>query len=482
MRKGRFSGAAAEIAQRYSQSVSFDWRLYRHDVAGSIAHAAALAHAGILTSEEREKIDKGLREIEIEIENGKFEWDQSLEDVHMKIEAALTKRIGAAGAKLHTARSRNDQAALDLRLYVKAEIGEIRSGLRSLQSALLHLAEQHIDVVMPGYTHLQRAQPIFFAHYMLAQNEAFERDADRLSNCLTRTDVLPLGAGALAGSTIVLNRTFVAGPLRFSRVSQNSIDAVGDRDFVAEFLFCLAMIGLHLSRLSEDLIIWSTNEFGFVEFSDAFSTGSSLMPQKKNPDMAELTRGKTGRLYGNLVSILTTVKALPSSYNRDLQEDKHALFDSVDTVKSALEVFAAMLPELTVNRERMERAPGDPNLLATDLAEYLVKKGMAFREAHEVVGKLIARASEKNLALDNLSLLEMQEASPLFGEEVTTIFDARRSLEKRGAIGGECGGTDRALAQAARPNCSGRRAACLRNDFGADTAAATAVIIRFSAF
>ncbi|PYL88118.1 MAG: argininosuccinate lyase [Verrucomicrobia bacterium] len=435
MRTGRFSDVAAEIAQRYSQSVSFDWRLYRHDIAGSIAHAAALAHAGILTSEEREKIDKGLREIETEIENGKFEWDQSLEDVHMNIEAALTKRIGVAGAKLHTARSRNDQAALDLRLYVKAEIGEIRSGLRSLQSALLHLAEQHIDVVMPGYTHLQRAQPIFFAHYMLAQIEAFERDADRLSDCLTRTDVLPLGAGALAGSTIVLNRTFVAGQLGFSSVSQNSIDAVGDRDFVAEFLFCLAMIGLHLSRLSEDLIIWSTNEFGFVEFSDAFSTGSSLMPQKKNPDMAELTRGKTGRLYGNLVSILTTVKALPSSYNRDLQEDKHALFDSVDTVKAALEVFAAMLPELAINRERMERAAGDPNLLATDLAEHLVKKGMAFREAHEVVGKLIARASEKNLALDNLSLLEMQEASPLFGEDVTTIFDARRSLEKRGAIG-----------------------------------------------
>ena len=407
MRTGRFSDVAAEIAQRYSQSVSFDWRLYRHDIAGSIAHAAALAHAGILTSEEREKIDKGLREIETEIENGKFEWDQSLEDVHMNIEAALTKRIGVAGAKLHTARSRNDQAALDLRLYVKAEIGEIRSGLRSLQSALLHLAEQHIDVVMPGYT----------------------------SDCLTRTDVLPLGAGALAGSTIVLNRTFVAGQLGFSSVSQNSIDAVGDRDFVAEFLFCLAMIGLHLSRLSEDLIIWSTNEFGFVEFSDAFSTGSSLMPQKKNPDMAELTRGKTGRLYGNLMSILTTVKALPSSYNRDLQEDKYALFDSVDTVKAALEVFAAMLPELTVNRERMERAASDPNLLATDLAEYLVKKGMPFREAHEVVGKLIARASEKNVALDNVSLLEMQEASPLFWEDVTTIFDARRSLEKRGAIG-----------------------------------------------
>src|ERR1700736_2433676 len=265
--------------------------------------------------------------------------------------------------------------------------------------------------------------------------EAFARDAERLRDCLQRTDVLPLGSGAVAGSTIVLDRELVARELGFARVSHNSLDAVSDRDFVCEFLFCLAMIGLHLSRLSEDFIIWSTSEFGFVEFSDAFSAGSSLMPQKKNPDMAELTRGKTGRLYGNLISILTTLKALRSSYNRDMQEDKEALFDSVDTVRAALEVFAAMLPELAVNRERMERAAPDPNLLATDLAEHLVKKGMAFRESHEVVGKLVARASEKNLALDNLSLLEMQEASPLFWEDVTTIFDARRSLEKRGAIG-----------------------------------------------
>src|ERR1700736_4731565 len=435
MRQGRFSDVAAEIAQHYSQSVSFDWRLYRYDIAGSIAHAAALAHAGILTSEEREKIEKGLREIETEIESGKFEWDQSVEDVHMNIEAALTKRIGAAGAKLHTARSRNDQAALDLRLYVKEEIGEIRSGLRSLQSALLHLAEQHIDVVMPGYTHLQRAQPIFFAHYMLAQIEAFERDADRLSDCLARTDVLPLGAGALAGSTIVLNRTFVAGQLGFSSVSQNSIDAVGDRDFVAEFLFCLAMIGLHLSRLSEDLIIWSTNEFGFVEFSDAFSTGSSLMPQKKNPDMAGFTRGKTGRLYGNLMSILTTLKGLPSSYNRDLQEDKEALFDSVDTVSGALELFSAMLPELKISRERMEAAANDPHLLATDLAEHLVKKGMAFREAHEIVGKLVADAIAKETKLSALPLAELKKGSPLFDVDVAEVFDVRNSLGARRGVG-----------------------------------------------
>src|SRR5438552_5063697 len=414
MRKGRFSDAAAEIAQRYSQSVSFDWRLYRHDIAGSIAHARALAQAGILTSEELEKIYNGLHDIEKEIADGKFEWDQSLEDVHMNIEAALTKRIGAAGAKLHTARSRNDQVALDLRLYVKAETAEIGARLRSLQTALLNLAERHVDVMMPGYTHLQRAQPIFFAHYLLGQMEAFERDADRLSDCLTRTDVLPLGAGALAGSTIVLNRTFVAAELDFSSVSQNSVDAVGDRDCVSEFLFCLAMIGLHLSRLSEDLIIWSTNEFGFVEFSNAFSTGSSLMPQKKNPDMVELTRGKTERLFGNLMSILITVKALPSSYNRDLQEYKYALFDSVDTVKAALEVFAPMLPEKTVNRQRMEVATSDPNLFATDLTEYLVKKGMPFRDAHEIVGRLVADCVTMGMSLNQIPLVELKKSSLLF--------------------------------------------------------------------
>jgi argininosuccinate lyase len=435
MRKGRFSGPASELAQQFSESVSFDWRLFAHDIAGSIAHAAALAEAGVLSSEEREKIEGGLREIQQEIESGKFQWDQSLEDVHMNIEAALTKRIGAVGAKLHTARSRNDQVALDLRLYVKAEIEEILARLLAVQIALLNLAEQNADIIMPGYTHLQRAQPIFFAHYLLAQMEAFERDADRLRACLGRTDVLPLGSGAMAGSTILLDRKRIAQQLGFSQVSQNSLDAVSDRDFVCEFLFCLAMIGMHLSRLSEDMIIWSTSEFGFVELSDAFSTGSSLMPQKKNPDTAELTRGKTGRLYGNLLSILIMLKGLPFSYNRDLQEDKEALFDSVDTVGKSLEIWSAMLPELTIHRERMETAANDPGLLATDLAEYLVKKGMPFREAHEIIGKLVARAAEMSVALDNVSPLQMQELSPLFGEDVTTIFNARRSLEKRNAIG-----------------------------------------------
>src|SRR4029077_10801030 len=308
MRKRRFSQPAAELAQWYSESVSFDWRLYRHDIAGSIAHAAALARARIITTAERRQIESKLRVIEREIESGRFKWDRSLEDVHMNIEAALTKRIGAVGAKLHTARSRNDQVALDLRLYVKNEIEKILTHLRAVQTAVLNLAVQSEGVMMPGYTHLQRAQPIFFAHYLLAQIEAFERDADRLRACLARTDVLPLGSGALAGSTIVLDRELIARQLGFGRVSQNSLDAVSDRDFACEFLFCLALVGMHLSRLSEDLIVWSTSEFGFVEFSEDFSTGSSLMPQKKNPDMAELTRGKTGRLYGNLMSILTTLK------------------------------------------------------------------------------------------------------------------------------------------------------------------------------
>jgi argininosuccinate lyase len=435
MRQGRFDEPASEAAQLYGESVSIDWRLYSHDIKGSLAHAAALAAAGILTKEEHEKIEAALTVIEAEIKAGDFRWERSLEDVHMNIEAALTKRIGAAGAKLHTARSRNDQVALDLRLYVKAEAAEVCTRLRALQRALLSLAERHQKVILPGYTHLQRAQPISLGHYFLAHIEALERDHARIIDCARRADVLPLGAGAIAGSTIVLDRESIARDLGFAKLSRNSLDAVGDRDFVAEFLFGLAMIGMHLSRLSEELILWSTTEFGFITFSDGFSTGSSLMPQKKNPDMAELTRGKTGRLYGNLMALLTTLKGLPSSYQRDLQEDKGPLFDSVATVKDALQVFAAMLPELTINTGRMERAADDPNLLATDLAEYLVKKGMPFREAHEAVGKLVARSTAAKVALNNVSLLEMQEISKLFKEDVLKVFDVRGSLAKRTAIG-----------------------------------------------
>jgi argininosuccinate lyase len=435
MRRGRFHKAAAKIAQRYCESVSFDRRLYRYDIAGSIAHAAALSKAGIISAAEQKKIETGLREIEQEIESRKFQWNEGLEDVHMNIERALTNKIGEAGAKLHTARSRNDQIALDLRLYVKEQIERASALLKELQTAFLDLAEKHVDVVMPGYTHLQRAQPIFFAHYLLGQVEAFARDTERLRDCRQRTDVLPLGSGALAGSSIVLDRKLIARELGFSRIGQNSLDAVSDRDFVCEFLFCLAMIGMHLSRVSEDLIIWSTSEFGFVEFSEEFSTGSSLMPQKKNPDMAELTRGKTGRLYGNLMSILTTLKGLPSSYNRDLQEDKEALFDSVDTISAALELFPAMLPELKINRERMEAAANDPNLLATDLAEYLVKKGMPFREAHEIVGTLVANAVAQGTKLNAIALADLKKLSPQFDVDVVGVFDVRRSLVSRRAIG-----------------------------------------------
>jgi argininosuccinate lyase len=448
MRQGRFDEPASEKAQIYSESVSIDWRLYSHDIKGSLAHAAALAGAGILTKEEHEQIEAALTVIEAEIKAGEFRWERSLEDVHMNIEAALTKRIGAAGAKLHTARSRNDQVALDLRLFVKAEAAEVCIRLRALQRALLSLAEKHRGVIMPGYTHLQRAQPISLGHYFLAQIEPLERDHARIIDCARRADVLPLGSGAIAGSTIVLDREAIARDLGFSKLSQNSLDAVGDRDFVAEFLFGLAVIGMHLSRLSEELILWSTTEFGFITFSDAFSTGSSLMPQKKNPDMAELTRGKTGRLYGNLIALLTTLKGLPSSYNRDLQEDKGPLFDSVTTIRDALQIFAAMLPEITINTGRMESAADDPNLLATDLAEYLVKKGMPFRDAHEAVGKLVTRAAAAKVALNNVSLLEMQEISKLFEDDVLKVFDVRGSLAKRSATGAPS--LENAAAQIAR--------------------------------
>jgi argininosuccinate lyase len=435
MRKGRFRKPLAQSAMRYSESISLDRRLYRYDIRGSIAHAVALGKAGIISATEQTKIESCLLETEREIVSGKFEWNEALEDVHMNIESALTRKLGHTGAKLHTARSRNDQIALDLRLYIKDQIILVSRLLGKLQSAILGLARKHVDAVMPGYTHLQRAQPVFVAHYFLGHIEAFARDVERLADCLKRTDVLPLGSGALAGSTIALDRELIACQLGFARVSQNSLDAVGDRDFVCEFIFCLAMIGLHLSRLSEDLIIWNTSEFGFVEFSERFATGSSLMPQKRNPDMAELTRGKTGSVYGNLVSILTALKGLPSSYNRDLQEDKKPLFDSVDTVSAALELFSSMLPELKVNRWRMKSAASDPNLLATDLAEYLVRKGLPFREAHQLVGKIVADANRKRIRLNALKAGQLNKYSQLFDADLVKLLDVRRSLAARTATG-----------------------------------------------
>ncbi len=436
MRKGRLDTPAAESARRFSESVSFDHRLYRHDIAGSIAHAGALAKAGFISGDELSQIEKGLREIEQEIESGAFSWDQSLEDVHMNIESALTRKIGPAGAKLHTARSRNDQVALDLRLYVREEAKRIEERVRQLQAELLERAEAETETVMPGYTHLQRAQPVPLAHYLLAQVEALDRDRDRLRDSLRRADVMPLGSGALAGSTLVLDRESIARALGFSQVSQNSLDAVSDRDFACEFLFNLALLGLHLSRLSEDFVIWSTSEFGFVQFSDAFATGSSLMPQKKNPDVAELTRGKTGRLYGNLVSLMVTLKALPSTYNRDLQEDKEAIFDSVDTVSRALDVWIAMLPGVAFHRQKMAEAASDPALFATDVAEYLVRKGLPFRDAHETVGRLVAESAAASQRLNELKLEQMKKVSPLFAEDVFDLFDASRAIAGRSGAGG----------------------------------------------
>ena len=351
MWKGRFKEQTAQLLQAYSESISFDWRLWRQDIEGSVAHSAALEKAGLLTAEERRKIVDGLHAIGAEIERGEFVFKTELEDIHMNIEAELTRRIGDAGAKLHTARSRNDQIALDLRLYLRAECDALSGGVREMQRALVALALRHREVIIPGYTHLQRAQPVYFAHHLLAYVEMFQRDAGRIADCRKRLNVLPLGSGAIAGSTILLDRELVARLLEFPAVTQNSMDAVSDRDFAVELLAALSLAALHLSRLSEDVILWASSEFKFITISDAFTTGSSLMPQKKNPDVAELTRGKTGRVFGNLVSLLTTLKGLPMTYNRDMQEDKEPVFDSVDTVKSALAVFAAMLHGIRANPE-----------------------------------------------------------------------------------------------------------------------------------
>ena len=436
MWKGRFQQAPSSLLKTYSESVSFDWRLYRQDIRGSIAHARALRNAGILTEEEFGSIESGLHEIEQEIAVGRFPFDPELEDVHMNIEAELTRRIGDAGAKLHTARSRNDQVSLDLRLYLRDEIAVLCDLVAALQGALVRLAERHADALMPGYTHLQRAQPVFVAHHLLAYVEMAARDRGRLQDCAKRLDRMPLGSGAIAGSTIVLDREAMAKELGFSAVTQNSMDAVSDRDFGCELLSALAILGMHLSRLSEDIILWASAEFGFVELSDRHTTGSSLMPQKKNPDIAELTRGKTGRLYGNLISLLTTMKGLPLSYNRDMQEDKEAIFDSVDTAKAALEIFAEMIDGAVFIESRAATAASDPNLLATDLADRLVIAGVPFRKAHEIVGRLVFAAAQRDTPLNELDPQEFLDAAPILTQKVVRdTFDARKGLAARRASG-----------------------------------------------
>jgi argininosuccinate lyase len=435
MWKGRFQQSTAKLLSQYSESISFDWRLHPYDIQGSIAHSKALLAAGILDPWEQAAIESGLLGIGADIESGAFRFDPALEDIHMNIEAELTRRIGPAGAKLHTARSRNDQVALDLRLFLRAETDAIASLVRSLQRSLVALAAANIGVIIPGYTHLQRAQPVFFAHHLLAYVEMLDRDAQRLADLRKRIDVMPLGSGAIAGSTIVLDRALIARELGFSEITRNSMDAVSDRDFACELLAAIAIAGMHLSRLSEDLILWASTEFGFVVISDAFSTGSSLMPQKKNPDAAELTRGKTGRLYGNLLALLTTLKGLPLTYNRDMQEDKEPLFDSIDTIKAALEVNAAMLSEIKVNAARAAAAVSDPMLLATDLADYLVRAGLPFRQAHEVIGKIVAHCIETGRTFPGLDLPAFQSFSPLFAQDVFAVLDLRGAMDARQAPG-----------------------------------------------
>jgi argininosuccinate lyase len=428
MWKGRFSQDTSSLVQQFGESISYDWRLYPHDIAGSIAHARAQLKAGLLTEEEFSSIEKGLLEIEADIREGRFEFKTSLEDIHMNIESELTKRIGSAGGKLHTARSRNDQVATDTRLYCRTQIDEISTAIHGLQKTLVAKAEQYAASVMPGYTHLQRGQPVTVGHHLLAYVEMLQRDKGRLSDCRRRLNVSPLGSGALAGSTINLDREAIAEELGFDAVTRNSMDAIADRDYIAELLFVISMCGVHLSRLSEDLILWCSSEFGFVALSDAHTTGSSLMPQKKNPDVCELTRGKTGRLVGNLMNLLVAMKGLPLTYNRDLQEDKPPLFDSVDTILLVLAVNSEMIAAMEMREDRCLAAASDPMLLATDLADALVKSGIPFRTAHELVGKAVAESVKSGLPLNSLDLTAID---PAYTDTMKSVFSLETALAAR---------------------------------------------------
>ena len=427
---GRFKAGAAKRLRDYTESVSFDRELARHDIAGSNAHAKMLARIGVLKPGELRDILKGLGEILALIDAGKFKWRTDLEDVHMNIETELTRRY-PAGAKLHTGRSRNDQVATAVRLWLRDQVAENQRAIAALQSALLAWGTRDIDVVIPGYTHLQRAQPVLLAHHLLAYIEMLARDASRLADCAARADVLPLGSGAIAGSTLPLDRAFVAKELGFARISENSMDAVSDRDFIVEYHAACALLAVHLSRLAEDLILWSTSEFGFIRIGDAYTTGSSLMPQKKNPDIAELARGKSARVIGHLVSSLTLLKGLPMTYNRDLQEDKEALFDTARTVQATLLILAEMLGDIAVNRTACARAAADPLLLATDLADWLVRKGVPFRQAHHFVGEAVALAESRKISITEISIADWKKISPVFDKNALAVFSLKTGLNSR---------------------------------------------------
>ena len=419
----------------YTVSIHYDQRLYRQDITASKVHVRMLARQDIIPAQDAEQILQGLDSVLAEITAGNFPWDASLEDLHMNIEQRLTQLIGPVAGRLHTGRSRNDQIAVDLRLYTKEVLADVADNLRGVQQALVDLAERHTDVIMPGYTHLQRAQPVLFAHHLLAYFQMFQRDVGRFRDCYQRTDVLPLGSGALAGVPYPTDREFLAQELGFGNISANSMDAVSDRDFVLEFQSAAAICMMHLSRLSEELVIWSSREFGFIRLSDEFTTGSSIMPQKRNPDFAEIARGKTGRVYGNLMGLLTVLKGLPLTYNRDLQEDKEGFFDTVDTLLATLKVFQGMLPGLTLDVQRMSALAGDSYLLATDLADYLVGKGLPFREAHGVMRDLCRYCEEQGADLQSISLEEYQRFSASFDQDVYQI-SAASSVAARDNPGG----------------------------------------------
>lgn len=433
---GRFQKEINVIADCFNSSISFDSKMYRQDICGSMAHAAMLEAKGIITSDDAEKIQKGLEEILADIDSGALEIDMSCEDIHMFVEKVLTEKIGDAGKKLHTARSRNDQVALDLRLYMRDETKEIISLVKELIGAVVSLAKENVETIMPGYTHLQRAQPITFAHHILAYAMMFRRDVTRLEDALSRMNVSPLGSCALAGTTYDTDRQMTAKTLGFDGVMKNSIDGVSDRDYCIELQSAFATIMMHLSRFSEEIILWSSWEFKFVELDDSFTTGSSIMPQKKNSDMAELTRGKCGRVYGNLFATLTMLKGLPLAYNKDMQEDKEAIFDSVETVKMCLRVFAPMVATMTVLKENMYKAAQKGFINATDLADYLVKKGLPFRTAYKAVGQLVALCIEKNTVLDELPLEDYKAYSDLFEDDLYNEISLETCVSKRISEGG----------------------------------------------
>lgn len=433
---GRFQKSTDKKVDDFNSSIRFDKRMYRQDIRGSLAHAEMLGRQGIIPKEDADKIINGLNSILADIEAGKVEFEIDAEDIHMNIEKLLTERIGDAGKRLHTGRSRNDQVALDIRMYLRDETAVIDEMLAHALDVLVSLAEEHTETIMPGYTHLQKAQPVTFAHHLMAYFEMFRRDRDRLSDCRRRMNVMPLGSGAMAGTTYPLDREFVCEKLEFDSVTMNSLDGVSDRDFAIELASCLSIIMMHLSRFCEELILWSSHEFAFVEMDDAFSTGSSIMPQKKNPDVAELIRGKTGRVYGHLMGLLTTMKGIPLAYNKDMQEDKEPIFDAVDTVKLCLPVFCDMLATMTVKKDNMLKGAKGGFTNATDVADYLVKKGLPFREAHSVVGQMVFYAIEHNKNLDDFSMEEFKSFSDMIEDDVYTAISMETCVNDRKIIGG----------------------------------------------